>query len=142
MNMPEIRINGRDTAFEDWGLRMGDDFLNILTEPLSLKSPIENTSRLEHGKRVVLADVPKVASRDITLSFTIEGDTPEDFIKKKNDFFAEMYKGYVDIQIPQLGNEIYHLIYTGYSADYGMNTQRTFCHFVLKFTEPNPMNRQ
>lgn len=58
----ELRINGSSTVFQDYGVKMGDDFIDTLTEPLTLKEHIENESRLEHGKRVVVDDNPKFAS--------------------------------------------------------------------------------
>lgn len=137
----DIRINGSSTIYSDYGVAMGEDFINVLTEPLSMKEYVENESRLEHGKRVIVDDEPKIASRDLTLEFTIEGSTPADFLKKKTKFLQLMYSGSITLQVPEVGDEIYHLIYTGKSGEFGMNPQRTFCHMVLKFTEPNPNNR-
>lgn len=52
-----------------------------------------------------------------------------------------MYRGNVTIQVPAVSDDTYHLIYRGKGTEYGMNYQRTFCHMVLKFEEPNPMDR-
>lgn len=139
--LPELRINGSSTIYQDYGVRMGEGFLDTLTEPLSLKDNVENESRLEHGKRVVVEETPKVQSREVMLDFTLSGISPADFRAKKNAFLALMYKGAVSIQVPQESKDTYHLIYRGKGAEYSMNAQRTFCHMILKFEEPNPNNR-
>lgn len=138
----DIRINGSSTVYEDWGVNMGEGFIDALTEPLTPKEYIENESRLEHGKRVVVsADDIKFASREVLLDFTIEGKDKADFLKKKNLFLAAMYKGSVTIQVPAESEDVYHLIYRGKGSEYGMNALRTFCHMILKFEEPDPTHR-
>lgn len=140
--LPELRINGSSTVAKDWGVKMGDGFLDTLTEPLTPKDSIENESRLENGKRVVL-DQNNIMfkSRELTLDFTIEGRTPEEFKENKRKFLEAMYKVDVSIQVPRESDDVYHLIFKGKGTEYGMNYQRTFCHMVLKFEEPNPMDR-
>lgn len=138
--IPELIINNY-SVYDTFGVRMGDGFLDALTEPLSLKENIENESRLEHGKRVIVDKNPKFASREVLLDFTISGNSPSDFLNKKNSFLAMMYKGNITLQVPQESSSVYHLIYRGKGADYGMNAQRTFCHMILKFQEPNPNHR-
>lgn len=141
-NLPELRINGSSTVAKDWGVKMGEGFLDALDEPLTPKDPIENESRLENGKRVVVdQNNIKFKSREITLDFTIEGKTPEEFQEHKRKFLEAMYKVDVSIQVPRHRADVYHLIYKGKGTEYGMNYQRTFCHMVLKFDEPNPMDR-
>ena len=66
--MADLLINGRD-AYKTWGVRMGDKFLDVLGASLPMKEFIENKSRLEHGKRVIINN-PKIDEREITLSFT------------------------------------------------------------------------
>ena len=141
MALPEIRINGSSTLYKDYGVRMGEGFLDALTEPLTLKENVENESRLEHGKRVVVEDEPKFASREVMLDFTISGNTPADFLTKKNAFLAMLYKGKITLEVPQESDTVYHLIYRGKGSEYSMNVQRTFCHMILKFEEPNPNHR-
>lgn len=138
--IPELLIN-EYPVYEVFGVRMGEGFLDALTEPLSLKENIENESRLEHGKRVIVDDAPKKASREILLDFTITGNSPKDFQDKKNGFLALMYSGKITLQVPQDSPDVYHLIYRSKGTDYGMNAQRTFCHMMLKFEEPNPDDR-
>lgn len=135
----ELIINNKD-AYATWGVRMGDNFLDVLGASSPMKEFIENKSRLEHGKRVIIND-PKVDEREITLSFTIEGSSQSDYQSKKKAFFDELYKGKVDIQVPANSSEVYYLIYTGKSVTYAQGIDRTFGKVSMKFSEPNPRNR-
>lgn len=137
--MNELLINNKD-AYTTWGVRMGDDFLDVIGASVPLKDFIENKSRLEHGKQVIINN-PKVDEREITLSFTIEGNSCLDYQVKKKAFFDELYKGRVDIQVPVNSDDIYHLIYTGKNISYAQNLDRTFGKVSCKFSEPNPFIR-
>ena len=136
----DLYINNRD-AWDFFGVNMSDDFIDTLTEPLTPKEYIENESRLEDGKRVIVEDELKISPRDLVLNFTMEANTPNQLSDYKAAFFKEMMKGNVKIKVPEVSDEVYNLIYKGKGTSYGMNPQRTFCHFVLKFDEPNPKNR-
>lgn len=137
--MVELLINNKN-AYTTWGVRMGDKFLDTIGASSPMKEFIENKSRLEHGKRVIVNN-PKLDERDITLSFTIEGNSQSDYQAKKKAFFDELYKGTVDIQVPANSSEIYHLIYLGKSITYAQSLDRTFGKISMKFNEPNPSNR-
>ena len=137
--MSDLLINAQD-AYTTWGVRMGEGFLDVLGASSPMKEFIENKSRLEHGKRVIIND-PKIDEREITLSFTIEGNSQSDYQAKKKAFFEELYKGVVDIQVPANSNEIYHLIYLGKSVAYAQSLDHTFGKISAKFNEPNPANR-
>ena len=129
--MAELIINGRE-ALKEWGVRMGDNFLDVLGAPVPLKEFIENKSRLEHGKQVLM-DNPKLDERELTLVFTVEA--------KKTAFYEELYKGKIDIQIPENNSDIYHLLYLGKSVSYAQSLDRTFGKISAKFCEYNPSNR-
>ena len=137
--MSDLLINTQD-AYTTWGVRMGEGFLDVLGASSPMKEFIENKSRLEHGKRVIIND-PKIDEREITLSFTIEGNSQSDYQAKKKAFFEELYKCVVDIQVPANSNEIYHLIYLGKSVAYAQSLDQTFGKISAKFNEPNPANR-
>lgn len=79
--MSDLLINTQD-AYTTWGVRMGEGFLDVLGASSPMKEFIENKSRLEHGKRVIINN-PKVDEREITLSFTIEGNSQSDYQSKK-----------------------------------------------------------
>ena len=135
----DLIINRKD-AWTTWGVRMGDDFLNVIDGFNEMKDYIENESRLEHGKRMI-TDNAKVASREITLQFTIEGSSEGDYRSKKKAFQTELEKGAVNIKVPALGDEVYKLVYLGKSISYGLSSDRCFCKISSKFCEPNPMDR-
>ncbi|WP_099147186.1 hypothetical protein [Bacteroides sp. KFT8] len=135
----DLIVNRKD-AFTTWGIRMGEGFLDALGSSVPMKEFIVNKSRLEHGKRVITT-TPKVDERELTLSFTIEGVTASDYQEKKKAFFEELYKGVIDIQVPLVSSEIYHLIYLGKNITYAQSLDRTFGKCSMKFCEPNPDNR-
>ena len=137
--MSDLLINTQD-AYTTWGVRMGEGFLDVLGASSTMKEFIENKSRLVHGKRVIIND-PKIDEREITLSFTIEGNSQSDYQAKKKAFFEELYKPVVDIQVPTNSNEIYHLIYLGKSVAYAQSLDQTFGKISAKFNEPTPANR-
>lgn len=135
----ELYINGKD-AWVTWGVNMGDGFLDALDAPLQMKEYIENESRLEHGKRMITANA-KVDSREITLGFTIMGTSESDYRTKRKAFLSELQAGAFTVKVPILGADVYKLVYTGRSISYGLSSDRTFGHFTMKATEPNPADR-
>ena len=135
----ELYINGKD-AWVTWGVNMGDGFLDALDAPLQMKEYIENESRLEHGKRMITANA-KVDSREITLGFTIMGASESDYRAKRKAFLSELQAGAFTVNVPKLGADLYKLVYTGRSISYGLSADRTFGHFTMKATEPNPADR-
>lgn len=80
--IPELKIN-KYSVYDTFGVRMGDGFLDALTEPLTLKENIENESRLEHGKRIIVDANPKIASRELLLDFTLPVVPKKTFCKRK-----------------------------------------------------------
>lgn len=135
----DLFINGKD-AWNTWGVRMGDGFLDAIDSFNEMKDYIEDESRLEHGKRLITENV-RVSSREITLQFTIEGNSENDYRTKKKSFQEELEKGNVNIKVPILGNEIYRLVFLGKSISYGLSPDRCFGKVSSKFCEPNPTNR-
>lgn len=137
--MGNLLINGKD-ALTEWGVRMGNGFIDALDTPLTMKEYIENESRSENGKRVLVGE-PKLASRTITLPFTIEGETASDYQSKKKAFEAELYQGLIEVQIPENTSDVFRLVYKGNCTSYGQNKSRNFGKFSAKFEEPNPSER-
>ena len=135
----ELYINGKD-AWTEWGVNMGDGFLDAIDSFVPIKGLIENESRLQDGKRVILSNI-KLDSREITLKFTIKGNSEEDFRNKRKAFETELRQVLVSVNVPALGEDVYRLLYLGKNVSYGMNTERTFCVVSAKFEEPNPADR-
>lgn len=135
----DLIINGKD-AWTTWGVCMDDGFLDAIDGFNEMKDYIEDESRLEHGKRII-TDNAKVASREITLQFTIEGSSESDYRTKKKAFQTELERGTVNIKIPAIGTELYRLVYLGKNVSYGLSLDRCFGKVSSKFCEPNPMDR-
>ena len=134
----DLSINGKD-AFDTWGVNMGDNFLNALLTPPPVKEYCENKSRLEDGKRTVL-DNKRIDEREITLTFTIQGENQNDYILKYKAFMEEMSSGLVSINVPVLGDDIYRVYYKN-AVSYAMSLDRTFSKISMKVCEPNPSLR-
>lgn len=135
----DLYINDKD-AWLTWGVNMGEGFLDALDAFVPMKAFIENESRAEDGKRVV-ATAPKVASRDVTLHFTLTGNTQQSYRERRNAFEEELRGGFVNVRVPALGTQTYKLIYTGKNVSYAMNHSRTFSAISAKFEEVNPADR-
>lgn len=136
----ELFINEKD-AWTTWGVNMGEGFLDTLDAPLPMKDYIENDSRLEHGKRMLTTDA-RVDSRELTLEFTIMGNDQADYRNKRKTFLSELQQGAFTLSVPALGEEVYHLVYTGKNISYDISLDRTFGRMSSKFTEPNPADRE
>lgn len=136
--MSELYINGKD-ALTEFGVRMGEGFLDAIYSPFHLKEFIENKSRLEDGKSVIYSN-PKIDERDVTLTFNLEGISQTEYRNKYRAFKTELEKGKIEIKVPELGEEIYRLTYQK-SVNFAMNTSRTFSKISCKFNEPNPSTR-
>ena len=136
--MTELIINGKD-AYQEWGVRMGEGFLDTLNGYYPLKEYITNNDRTQDG--VQYFGAPKVNERSLTLNFTIEGSDKDDFTVKNRAFAVMMRKGDVTIQVPADCPDVYHLKYTGKSCTFARNVERTFAKIGLAFIEPNPTNR-
>lgn len=136
--MTELLINGKD-ALAEWGVRMGEGFLDTINGYAPLKEYITNNDRTQDGVQYV--GTPKVNERSIVLNFTMEGRDAADFNAKNKAFIEIMRDGDVVIQIPEDSPAVYHLKYTGKSCTFARNVERTFAKIGLAFIEPNPTNR-
>ena len=136
--MADLLINGKD-ALTEWGVRMGDNFLDVLNGYYPMKDYITNNDRTQDGVQYV--SIPKVNERNITLNFTMEGNSASDFTAKNKAFVEVMRGGDVVIQVPEDSPAVYHLKYTGKSCTFARNVERTFAKIGLAFIEPNPTNR-
>lgn len=130
--MSDLKINGKD-ALREYGIRMGEGFLNEIFSPYPLKEFIENKSRMTHGKRVI-HHAPKMDERDVTLTFNLEGETAADYLAKYQRFRNELAKGLLIIEV--LGST-FRLTYNK-SVTFAMDPDRTFAKISCKFNEAYP----
>lgn len=135
----DLLINGLD-AYQQWGVRMGDGFMCALKAGAPMKEYITNDSALKDGVDYCDA-IPKLNERDLTLPFTIEGDTVADYESHYDEFLAMLQQGNVTIQVPSRSEKVYHLKYTGQQITYAENIEGTFSKFSAKFKEPDPTFR-
>ena len=135
----DLLINGSDAYAK--GIAMGDDFLGNILSPSSLKSFVENDDPTKNGKEVIYPQTPKLASRDLTLTFTIFGNTTTEHLTNYKNFIALLQKGEISLSIPALGTEVYHLTYVGDSGSYMIKADRLASRLTVKFNEPNPADR-
>lgn len=136
--MADLKINGTDA--KSYGVKMGDGFIDALLAPASVKDYITNDSRIEHGIRVAGSTV-KLASREVTLTFNIEGTSKTDYEAKRKAFYNILYAGNVTVQVPDISNDIYHLKYLGKSISFARSPSGKFSKLSVKFLEPNPADR-
>ena len=128
-------------GYDDYHVRMGAGFIDSIEGGLTLKDPIENESRIEHGVRMLVSR--KIAKRTLTLAFNIHGASRSAFMANKKAFETMLLGGMVDIKVndPDHIEDVYHLVYTGRSVTYKHSYNGLFGVFTAQFTEPNPANR-
>lgn len=136
--MAGLLINGKD-ALTEWGVRMGDNFLDVLNGYYPMKDYITNNDRTQDGVQYI--GMPKVNERSLTLNFTMEGNSASDFVAKNRAFKEVMRARDIAIQVPADSPDVYHLKYTGKNCTFARNTERTFAKIGLAFIEPNPTVR-
>lgn len=132
----DLIINGVDVASH--GIEMGRGFLDALRTSLAFKSSIENDSAKEHGKMVVLNG--HYASRDVTLTFNVHGDSVAGFEANDAWFLNLLYSRTLSVRIKGDPN-VYRLLYSGNGVTYAHSISGKMCIRAGKFTELNPANR-
>lgn len=133
----ELFINGKD-AYTTWGISMDNTALSDLMTPPSNKALIEYESRLEHGKRVVIAN-PRKDARNLTLQINLTASDEGEFFKRYNSFCDELATGALEIETKYQPDVVYKTIYQ--SCSQFSQFMRGIGKFSLKLYEPNPNDR-
>lgn len=133
----DLYINGND-AWGTYRVAMGEGFIQTLLTPAGNKDFIENESRLENGKRVVFNN-PKVASRDLTLTFNIHGDTQKEYMLNYKAFVAVLQQGKVVLRVLDL-DMTFTLVHKR-SSSFALDRNRLNSRLSVKFEEPDPTSR-
>ena len=134
-------------AYDGMGVSMGDGFLDALLAPCPVKPLVENRSRLQDGKRVVIDDSKLfLESRDLTLTFNIEGTSPADYVAHREAFYNLLYGRKVTIRFAEVNGrrastDTFRLLYTGQSVSYAQTIDGCASKVTAKFEEPNPKDR-
>lgn len=133
-------------AYSQFGVMMGDGFIDALCPPAPLKPFVTNKSRLIDGERVVVTNIRK-DSRSLTLGFGISGNSVSSFQANKTAFYNYLYMGEIHIRFKpgttlyKPTSEVFHLIYNGESVSYAEDLTHTSCKISAKFKEPDTNNR-
>ena len=133
----QLFINNKD-AYTTWGISMDTSSLSALMTPAPNKEFIENSSRLEHGKRVITSS-PKVDARDITLTINLTAKNEQQFFDRYSSFCSELETGMLNIKTSFQPNVVYKMIYL--SCSQFTQFMRGIASFSLKLNEPNPKDR-
>ncbi|WP_294470902.1 hypothetical protein [uncultured Bacteroides sp.] len=134
----ELYINGKD-AYTTWGISMDDTSLSELMTPVSNKEFIENESRLEHGKKVIVSN-PRLDARNVTLKINLSATSEQHFFERYNSFCKELATGVLEIKSKYQPDVVYKTIYQ--SCSQFSQFMRGIGKFTLKLVEPNPNDRK
>ncbi len=137
MPVGELKINGKD-AYTEWGISFDQTALSTLMTPPPNKSYIENKSRLENGKKVLVHN-PKVDERSVTLSFNLTAKNEQEFFDRYNRFCEELRGGVLNIETKYQNGVVYKMVYE--SCSQFSQLIREIARFSLKLVEPNPNDR-
>ena len=122
------------------GVKMGNGFYDTLYAPIELKEFVSNESRLENGKRVIVAN-PRKASRTFSLEFLVTGATATAFGNNLQVLFTQLYAGSVKLEVPEVSEDVFFLVYQGKSSTYSSGLSKTACRVTVAFEEPDPSRR-
>ena len=134
----KLIING-ENADEKWGISLGESSLSELMTPPANKAFIENESRLQHGKQILVAN-PKVEERNLTLQLNLTAATKSAFFDKYNLFCKEVLAtGVLNIETGYQEGVVYKTIYV--SCNQFSQFMQGIAKFSLKLIEPDPSDR-
>ena len=134
----KLIING-ENADEKWGISLGESSLSELMTPPANKAFIENESRLQHVKQILVAN-PKVEARNLTLQLNLTAATKSAFFDKYNLFCKEVLAtGVLNIETGYQEEVVYKTIYV--SCSQFSQFMQGIAKFSLKLIEPDPSDR-
>lgn len=130
----ELFINGKD-AYSKWGISMDNTSLSALMTPAPNKELIENKSRLDDGKQVIIENA-RIDERTLTLAFNLTAKDENDFFAKYESFCEELGTGLLHIKTKYQPYVVYRTIYL--SCNQFTQFMRGIGKFTLKLCEPLP----
>lgn len=139
-----MSLNGDDIA--KYGLTSLDGNLDVLMKPAPYKPLIENKNASINGSIILHAPtMRKTDKRDIVLTFLIKSSSIQDLQREIERLESALVKGknqtgINELSVPSL-NRTYRLIFVNYDKynNFGLDGKATI---KIKFTEPDPTNRQ
>lgn len=135
-----VYINGKD-AKKTWGIVFDSSSISALMTPAAMKDYVENTSRLIHGKKLIInSELAKLESRSVTLTFALYANSENDFFLRYNSFCTEIQStGKVDIKLSAISGVVYKCVYKSCSQFTQYNNK--LAKFSMKVEEYNPADR-
>ena len=134
----ELYINNKD-AYKTWGISLEDGTsLSALMTPVPNKAYIQNKSRLEHGKRVIVNN-PKKDERIVTLPIKLVARDESDFFTKYGSFCDELALGTLVIRTKYQPTVYYKCVYI--SCTQFSQFMRGIAKYTLRLEEPDPNDR-
>ena len=134
----QLTINGKD-AYLTWGISLSSTALSTLMTPPPMKSYVENSNRLKHGKSME-ANYPRYDVREITITFNLVAKNASMFYSRYEKFCKEVLStGKVNILTSFQPQTEYKCLYV--SCTQFSEYVQEMAVFALKLVEPNPDNR-
>lgn len=136
----QAKINGKD-IWTTYSANLVKGTYKALLQGIATKDVVKNTSRLEDGDRIqVDISAQKIKSREISISFLIEGATYTKLQTNIKNFTQELLNGLISFDVAALSTR-YFLLFQELSeiTDY---SKQGFSILKVKFYEPNPNNRK
>lgn len=126
-------------AYKEFGMSLDESALSALMTPPPNKACIENSSRLEHGKRVINNN-PKIDSRSVTLTFNLTAKDVTEFMQRYAKICEDVLAcGYMELITEFQEGVKYKMQYE--SCTQFSQFMRSIGKFSLKLTEPDPTDR-
>lgn len=124
-------------AYEVYGISFDQTALSTLMTPPPNKAYIDNKSRLNNGKRVIV-NSPKVDERSLTLTFNLTANSEDQFFSRYYLFCNLLSKGKLELKT-KYQTVVYRMVYE--SCSQFSQLMRGIAKFSLKLTEPDPTDR-
>lgn len=134
----DITINGKN-AKTTWGIVFDTSAISALMTPAPVKDRIEDSSRLEHGKRVVATSDKLDARTNIQLTFTLHAANETEFFTRYDSFCSELESGAFNIIMSSRPTVAYKCLYKSCRQFTQYNNR--LAKFSLTVEEPNPKDR-
>lgn len=128
-------------AYDEWHLSLSDGALTTLLTPASAKEQVNNTSRLEHGRRYQKTEALKrKEARDVSLNVHFTAGSKKEYLNLYEDFCKDILENeFFEIKTPLIPDKVFRFVYQSTSSFtsfmYGIGK------YTLRLVEPNPEDR-
>lgn len=134
----ETYINKKD-IWLIYGARLIHDSYTNLLLPATRKEFVENDLRSQAGKQIFI-DNPQPTSKEVQLTFLIEGDNLLDFLSKYKALVKEIEKGLIELKAIPIQTAYYLTMDSPMPLDvYGQDNKGIL---TIKFVEANPTEQK